>query len=190
MHTGGGFNGKLLQQAEDTKGVAQHRGGLHQEQGLSAFGQAAAQGQQELDAAAVEFGHAAGVDPGVAQQRGQGQQQLSVMAEHSVAARAAAMLGLAGRGWRVDTLRAAVAKARTGEAAAQVAAIAHAVHGAIGVTEEFDLQMFTRRLHEWRMQYGGESYWSRRLGRALLEASSPPLQFVQERLSAAAARRD
>ena len=117
------------------------------------------------------------------------QQQLSVMAEQSVAARTAAMLGLAGRGWRVDPLRAAVAKVRTGEAAAQVAAIAHAVHGAIGVTEEFDLQMFTRRLHEWRMQYGGESYWSRRLGRALLEASSPPLQFVQERLSAAAAGR-
>lgn len=116
------------------------------------------------------------------------QQQLSVMAEQGIAARTAAMLGLVGRGWRVDPLRAAVAKVRAGEAAATVAAIAHAVHGAIGVTEEFDLQMFTRRLHEWRMQYGGESYWSRRLGRALLEASSPPLQFVQERLSAAAAR--
>ena len=82
------------------------------------------------------------------------------------------------------------AKGRTGGGGAQGGGVRHAVHGAIGVTEEFDLQMFTRRLHEWRMQYGGESYWSRRLGRALLEASSPPLQFVQERLSAAAARRD
>lgn len=117
------------------------------------------------------------------------QQQLSVMAEQGIAARTAALLGLAGGGWRVDPLRAAVAKVRAGEAAATVAAIAHAVHGAIGVTEEFDLQMFTRRLHEWRMQYGGESYWSRRIGRALLDASSPPLQFVQDRLSAAAARR-
>lgn len=112
------------------------------------------------------------------------QQQLSVMAEHSSAARTAALIGLSGRPWRVDPLRAAVAKARAGEAAAAVAAIAHAVHGAIGVTEEFDLQLFTRRLHEWRMDYGGESYWNRRLGEALLQADLPPLQFVQDRVAA------
>ena len=45
----------------------------------------------------------------------------------------------------------AVAKARTSEAAVTVAAIAHAVHGAIGITEEFDLQLYTRRLHAWRV---------------------------------------
>ncbi len=112
------------------------------------------------------------------------QQQLSVMAEHSSAARTAALIGLSSHSWRVDPLRAAVAKARTGEAAATVAAIAHAVHGAIGVTEEFDLQLFTRRLHEWRMDYGGESYWNRRLGEALLQADLPPLQFVQDRVAA------
>lgn len=112
------------------------------------------------------------------------QQQLSVMAEHSFAARTAALIGLSGPSWCVDPLRAALAKARTGEAATAVAAIAHAVHGAIGVTEEFDLQLFTRRLHEWRMHYGGESYWNRRLGEALLQADLPPLQFVQDRLAA------
>lgn len=112
------------------------------------------------------------------------QQQLSVMAEHSSAARTAALIGLSGHSWRVDPLHAAVAKARAGEAAAAVAAIAHAVHGAIGVTEEFDLQLFTRRLHEWRMDYGGESYWNRRLGEALLQTDLPPLQFVQDRVAA------
>ncbi len=112
------------------------------------------------------------------------QQQLSVMAEHSFAARTAALIGLSGPSWRVDPLRAAVAKARSGEAAAAVAAIAHAVHGAIGVTEEFDLQLFTRRLHEWRMHYGSESYWNRQFGGALLQANLHPLQFVQEQLGA------
>lgn len=118
------------------------------------------------------------------------QQQLSVMAEHSCAARTAAMIGLSGSTWRVETLHAAVAKTRAGEAAAVVAAISHAVHGAIGVTEEYDLQMFTRRLHEWRGHYGGETWWNRRLGEALLADTAPPLQYIQDRLAANAAARE
>jgi alkylation response protein AidB-like acyl-CoA dehydrogenase len=50
----------------------------------------------------------------------------------------------------------------------QVAAIAHALHGAIGITQEFDLQIYTRRLHEWRLADGSEIYWNRVVGRALL----------------------
>ena len=42
------------------------------------------------------------------------------------------------------------------------------MHGAIGVTEEYDLQLFTRRLHEWRMAHGSESYWHRQLGQLCL----------------------
>lgn len=112
------------------------------------------------------------------------QQQLSVMAEHAFAARTAALVGLSGRSWRVDPVRAAIAKARTAEAAPVVATIAHAVHGAIGVTEEFDLQLFTRRLHEWRMQHGSESYWNRRLGEATLQSDVSPLRFIQDRMAA------
>lgn len=107
------------------------------------------------------------------------QQQISVMAEQALAARAAALIGLAGEGARVDPLRAAIAKARAGEAAVTVAAVSHAVHGAIGVTEEFDLQLYTRRLLEWRGQYGGETYWNRLLGAALIDGAAPPLEFVQ-----------
>lgn len=107
------------------------------------------------------------------------QQQLSVMAEHSFAARMAAQIGLSGDGWQVDPLRAAVGKLRAAEAAVTVATVAHAVHGAIGVTEEYDLQMLTRRVHEWRAHYGSESYWAQRLGAAVVAQPLAPLEYVQ-----------
>ncbi len=107
------------------------------------------------------------------------QQQISVMAAQSFAARMAASIALGGAGWRVHPDAAAVAKARAGEAAILVAAIGHAVHGAIGVTEEFDLQLYTRRLNEWRMEYGGESYWNGVLGRTLLQGDMNALDFTR-----------
>ena len=48
------------------------------------------------------------------------------------------------------------------------ASTAHALHGAIGVTAEYDLQLYTRRLHEWRMADGSEAFWNRRVGEAVL----------------------
>lgn len=111
------------------------------------------------------------------------QQQISVMAEQTFAARSAALLGLASADTRLDPLRAAVAKARTSEAAVIVAALSHSVHGAIGVTEEYDLQLYTRRLHEWRMQYGSESFWHAKLGQCLLEAQDTALQFIHKNLA-------
>jgi alkylation response protein AidB-like acyl-CoA dehydrogenase len=96
------------------------------------------------------------------------QHQLAVMAEQIAAARMAVQAGFASGETGIPTEEAcAVAKARASEAAAQVAAIAHAVHGAIGVTEEYDLQLSTRRLHEWRAAHGSESYWHRLLGQRL-----------------------
>jgi alkylation response protein AidB-like acyl-CoA dehydrogenase len=50
----------------------------------------------------------------------------------------------------------------------QVTATAHALFGAIGVTEELDLQLFTRRLHEWRVSEGSEAHWNGLVGQALL----------------------
>jgi len=109
------------------------------------------------------------------------QQQLSVMAEEVYAARMAAQFGLRGDGCEPRRLQAAMAKARTSEAAHRVAAIAHGVHGAIGITEELDLQLHTRRLHEWRNAHGSESHWNGVVGRALLAAGSKAsLEFVRE----------
>jgi acyl-CoA dehydrogenase len=67
-----------------------------------------------------------------------------------------------------DRLRAGVAKARTSEAALEVAALSHSIHGAIGFTEEFDLQLYTRRLHAWRQAAGSESFWHAVLGEHLV----------------------
>jgi acyl-CoA dehydrogenase len=101
------------------------------------------------------------------------QQQLSVMAEHVAAAHMAAQAAF-GTGLSVPALPAcAVAKARTSEAAQLVASIAHAVHGAIGVTEEYDLQLVTRRMHEWRVAHGSESHWHRVLGRLFIDSRQP-----------------
>jgi acyl-CoA dehydrogenase len=110
------------------------------------------------------------------------QQQLAVLAEQAFAARMAAELACAESGLSAQRLRAAVAKARTAEAAEKAVAIAHAVHGAIGVTAEFDLQLVTRRLQEWRGDFGSASHWHGELGRALLAAQGPTLPFLLEKL--------
>lgn len=110
------------------------------------------------------------------------QHQISVMAEQVFVTRSAARIGLSpveGSSWRVDPLRGAVAKARASEAVVSVASIAHGVHGAIGVSEEYDLQMLTRHLHEWRLQYGSEGYWNARVGAALLHDASSAARFIQ-----------
>ena len=110
------------------------------------------------------------------------QHQLAVMAEHVAAARMAAEIGCAGAGPSPAPLRAALAKARTSEAAALVAPMAHAVHGAIGITAELDLQLYTRRLHEGRADYGAEGHWNRVVGRALIDSGASALDFMRSAL--------
>jgi acyl-CoA dehydrogenase len=98
------------------------------------------------------------------------QHQLAVMAEHVFAARTAAQLGCRAKDLVPESLHVAIAKARTSEAALEVAGMAHAIHGAIGFTAEFDLQLFTRRLHAWRQAAGSESYWHGVAGRHHLDS--------------------
>jgi acyl-CoA dehydrogenase len=100
------------------------------------------------------------------------QQQLSVLAEQAVAARIAAAIG-ARSGILPRLADAAIAKHGASVAAGQIAAIAHAVHGAIGISEEYDLQLLTRRLHGWRLADGSEGYWSEVLGG--LRSASPAM---------------
>jgi acyl-CoA dehydrogenase len=103
------------------------------------------------------------------------QHQISVMAEHVAAASIAAEAAFQGEAMLPAPLVSAIAKARTSEAAVLVASIAHAVHGAIGVTEEYELQLHTRRLHEWRMAHGSEAHWNPVIGRAVLASGLPCL---------------
>jgi acyl-CoA dehydrogenase len=58
----------------------------------------------------------------------------------------------------------AIAKTRVGDAATLASEIAHQVHGAIGFTKEYSLQLSTRRLWSWRDEFGGESEWAARVG--------------------------
>ncbi|ART49900.1 acyl-CoA dehydrogenase family protein [Acidovorax carolinensis] len=107
------------------------------------------------------------------------QHQLAVMSEHVFAPRMAAQLGCSGAGVVPDRLRVATAKARCSEAALVVAELAHAIHGAIGFTEEYDLQLFTRRLHAWRQTAGSEAYWYGVAGEALLKHPGMALDTVR-----------
>jgi len=93
------------------------------------------------------------------------QHQIAVMAEEVMAARMAAQRALQGPPLELSPRLAAAAKLRCGQAAQTVCAVAHAVHGAIGVSEELDLHHFTAALHRRRLAHGGESYWARELGR-------------------------
>lgn len=107
------------------------------------------------------------------------QHQLSVMAQHVVASSIAAQAAFQGQGRSPGFLAAAVAKSRASEASVLVAHAAHALHGAIGVTADYDLQLHTRRLHEWRMAHGSEQWWNQRLGEAVLASNEGLTQFVQ-----------
>ena len=120
----------------------------------------------------VQFGKPIGKQQAV-------QQQLSLLAEQAVAARIAAAIG-ARAGMQPKLADAAIAKHGASLAAGQVAAIAHAVHGAIGISEEYDLQLLTRRLHGWRLADGSEGYWAGVLGQLrLADPAKPTADFIR-----------
>ncbi|UOD51218.1 acyl-CoA dehydrogenase family protein [Orrella daihaiensis] len=109
------------------------------------------------------------------------QQQISEMAELVYGARMASQIGCQTEQWQPEFEAARVAKTQTSAVAPRIAAIAHAVHAAIGVTYEYDLQLYTRRLYEWARLGGGEGYWAQQIG---LTALSEPnlLDFVRQRV--------
>jgi acyl-CoA dehydrogenase len=105
--------------------------------------------------------------------------QQAVQAEQAVAARIAAAIG-ARAGLHPGLIAAAMAKHGASLAAAEIAAIAHAVHGAIGISEEYDLQFLTRRLHAWRLADGSEGYWAGLLGaERLAEPEMSTADFIR-----------
>ena len=98
------------------------------------------------------------------------QSYLAQMAGELSAASAifATALRAAERGARASRVEAAAAKVRIGQAAHTITALAHQVHGAIGFTEEYSLQLWTRRLWAWREEFGNETDWARELGSAVI----------------------
>jgi acyl-CoA dehydrogenase len=99
-------------------------------------------------------------------------QQLDMMAGHVAATRMAAELGCAAHRSCEQRLASAVAKARASRAAPLVANGAHGLVCAVGVAAEFDLQLYTRRLHAQRLQYGSESFWDEIVGTHALDCGN------------------
>ena len=127
----------------------------------------------------VQFGRPIGAFQAV-------QHQLAVMAEQTSAARMAAQLAFAAPGAEPDAVLAAMAKSVAGEAASAVASGGHAVHGAIGITAECDLQLYTRRLLGWRTEGGSPSHAARRVGDAWWSGGTDrAIDFMLAHLSAA-----
>lgn len=95
------------------------------------------------------------------------QHLMAEMAAETAAASAAADQAVEASVEGPDRFAIAIAKARTGEAAGRVAAIAHEVFGAMGFTREHTLHYSTRRLWAWRNEFGGEGYWQGEIGRQI-----------------------
>ena len=97
------------------------------------------------------------------------QQQISVLTELAAVAKTAAQLAFQTENIeQLDQLQCAIAKAQCSVAATKCVKIAHAIHGAIGVTAEYQLQLFTRRLLEWSHDYGNAEYWHGLIGEDLI----------------------
>ena len=108
------------------------------------------------------------------------QHQLAQLAEHTGAAAvmaetACAESPLGEAGGRLNPFAIATAKLCCAEAAGMAAALAHAVHGAIGFTYEHALQHLTRRLWAWRSEFGNAGHWQQSLGQAVCAAGSTAL---------------
>jgi acyl-CoA dehydrogenase len=71
----------------------------------------------------------------------------------------------------------ASAKSLANNAARVAARSAHQAHGAMGVTQEYPLQQFTRRLWSWRAEYG-DPVVSARLGQAVAGYGADDLFYV------------
>ncbi|CAN5426108.1 acyl-CoA dehydrogenase family protein [soil metagenome] len=106
------------------------------------------------------------------------QQSLAAMAGEIERARAAAELAVtaaAAHGFDSPNTDYAVtvAKIAVGRAVGPVTTIAHQLHGAIGVTSEHPLWLFTTRAQSWAQDYGTTAHFARRLGWRALAAADP-----------------
>jgi acyl-CoA dehydrogenase len=103
------------------------------------------------------------------------QQMLAEAAGHLAASTAAVERAISAVDHPDFELEAAIAKARTGEAAGKIAEIAHQIHGAMGFTREHPLHFATRRLWSWRDEYGNESYWQAKIGKIICSRGADKL---------------
>lgn len=112
------------------------------------------------------------------------QHLIAQAAEQSVLAATAARIGFSDKGVALDPLRVALAKTLTANAASELSRIAHAVHGAIGISKEHDLQLYSRLLKRWQLSYGSQDFWAERIGAARIAASDgTAVDFIRTALA-------
>jgi len=92
------------------------------------------------------------------------QQQLAVLTEEAAAANMAAAAAFRAQDRGEAAFECGCAKLRANIAAGIGAPIAHQVHGAMGFTQEYALQKFTKRLWAWRSEFGNDRHWASELG--------------------------
>jgi acyl-CoA dehydrogenase len=98
------------------------------------------------------------------------QHMLAEMGSETAAATMAAASACVAAGGARAGLEIAVAKVRAGQMATSVSRIGHQVHGAIGFTQEYSLQLGTRRLWSWRQEFGSDAEWAQQIGQAAIAA--------------------
>jgi acyl-CoA dehydrogenase len=106
------------------------------------------------------------------------QHSLASMAGEIERARAAASLAVAaaadyGFDSAATDYAVTVAKVTLGRAVGPATAIAHQLHGAIGVTIEHQLWLATMRAQSWVDEFGSTNHYACRLGRAAMLADDP-----------------
>jgi alkylation response protein AidB-like acyl-CoA dehydrogenase len=96
---------------------------------------------------------------------------LTLIAAESDAADAIVQLALNSGDDRVQLLS-GIAKSRCSVAAVRVAASAHQVHGAMGVSDEYPLGRLTKQLWSGASEHGDERHWQRQLGAVVGQAEA------------------
>ena len=72
----------------------------------------------------------------------------------------------------------AAAKLIANQAAARATKACHQAHGAMGMTQEYPLHHYSRRLWSWRKEYGSDAHWSAVLGNMATGAGADGLYHL------------
>ncbi len=111
------------------------------------------------------------------------QHQISEMAEHVCAADMALQMAAANNDndnalTVPNCQQLAIAQFQIAHIADSIADMAHAIHGAIGISQEYPLHQYTRRIRECKSCFGSAQYWATAIGQHILHKNNDTLFAV------------
>ncbi len=92
------------------------------------------------------------------------QQQIAILAAEVFVVDVSARAAVASQGTAGAALAAAAAKYNASRSAWIICRIAHQVHGALGIAQEYDLHLSTTRMWSWASEFGSARHWAEKLG--------------------------